>query len=216
MKMLSVPEAACRISLPMNTQAPDAPAPFPFRRPMAAARLHRNSETQFRVAAEPDELVELARFLDVDRLDRVTLAGFIAPAADGGWRVRGRLVARVVQTCGVTLEPVESRIESDIERLYLPADSVPTEREVQILHDEEDGPDPFTDTIDPAQLAVESLALLIDPYPRAEGAELGTQSFAAPGVKPLTDEDTHPFADLAVLKRRSANDLTDDPADEDD
>jgi len=199
----------------MNTPAPDAPtpespAPVPFRRPMATSRLRRDAETQFRVAAEPNELVALARYLDVDRLDRVSLAGFIAPAAGGGWRVRGRLVARVVQSCVVTLEPVESRIETDIERLYMPAESLPAEHEVEILPDEEDVPDPFTDTIDPAGLAAESLLLLIDPYPRADGAELGRQSFAAPGVTPLSDEDTHPFASLGALKRRPAGGPTDD------
>ena len=44
---------------------------------------------------------------------------------------------------------------------------------------------------------------MIDPFPRADGAELGRRTFAAPGVAPMTDEASRPFAGLAVLKRGS-------------
>jgi hypothetical protein len=184
----------------MNTTTSTAEHPAPFQRPLAVAELRRDAETPFRIAAEPDELAELARYLDVDRVDRLTLAGFITPAEGGGWRVRGRLVAKLEQTCVVSLAPVHSRHNAEIERLYLPADQFVPEPEVQISHDEQDVPDPFTDNIDPAQFAVESLALMIDPYPRAGSAELERRAFAAPGVTPLTDEASLPFAGLAVLK----------------
>ena len=177
--------------------------PPPFRRPMATARLNREAETPFRIAAEPDELVELARYLDVDRIDRLSMAGFISPAEDGGWRVRGRLVAKLEQPCVVSLAPIPTRHDAEIERLYMPADRLAPEVEVLVSHDERDAPDPFTDSIDPAELAVESLALMIDPFPRADGAELGRRTFAAPGVAPMTDEASRPFAGLAVLKRGS-------------
>jgi hypothetical protein len=184
----------------MNTTTSATERPAPFRRPVTVAGLRRDSETPLRIAAETDELAELARYLNVDRIDRLTLAGFISPADDGGWRVRGRLVAKLEQACVVSLAPVRSRYNAEIERLYLPADKFITEPEVQVSHDDPDAPDPFTDSIDPAQFAVESLALMIDPYPRAESAELERRNFAAPGVTPLSDEAGLPFAGLAVLK----------------
>ena len=187
----------------MNTTTAAAERPAPFRRPMATARLHRDAETPFRVAAESDELAELARFLDVDRIDRLSLAGFISPAEGGGWRVRGRLVAKLEQSCVVSLALVRARHDAEIERLYLPADRLVPEPEVQISHDDQDAPDPFTDSIDPAQFAVESLALMIDPYPRTEGAEPDRRIFAAPGITPLSDEASQPFAGLVDLKRDS-------------
>ncbi len=167
---------------------------------MAVAGLRRDAETPFRIAAEPDELAELARYLDVDRIDRLTLAGFISPAKDDGWRVRGRLVAKLEQSCVVSLAPLRTRHDAEIERLYLPAARFVPVQEVQVAHDEQDVPDPFTDSIDPAQFAVESLALMIVPYPRAEGADLERRTFAAPGVVPLSDEPRLPFAGLVVLK----------------
>ncbi len=189
----------------MNTTTSDAERPAPFRRPIAVAGLRRDAETPLRIAAEPDELAELARYLDVDRIDRLTLAGFISPAEDGGWRVRGRLVAKLEQTCVISLTPLRSRHDAEIERLYLPADRIIAELEVRVSHDDQDAPDPFTDSIDPAQFAVESLALMIDPYPRAGSAEMERRDFAAPGVTPLTDESSRPFAGLTVLKPGSGD-----------
>ena len=184
----------------MNTTTSAAERPAPFRRPMAVAELRRDAEIPLRIAAEPDELAELARYLDVIRIDRLTLAGFISPAEGGGWRVRGRLVAKLEQACVVSLAPVRSRRDAEIERLYLPADQFVAEPEVQFSQDDQDAPDTFTDSIDPAQFAVESLALMIDPYPRAGSAELERRTFAAPGVTPLSDEASLPFAGLAALK----------------
>ena len=174
---------------------------LPFSRPIPVAGLSREGETPFRVAAEPEERAALAPYLGVDRVDRLSLAGFIAPEPGGGWRVRGRLVAKIEQSCVVTLEPLPARHEADIERCYLPADRIGTGADVMVSHDEQDSPDPFSDSLDPAALAVESLVLMIDPYPRAEGARLEHHDFSGPGVTPLADLARQPFAALAALKR---------------
>ena len=184
----------------MNSTSTPSETPAPFRRPMAVDRLDHDGETPFRVAAEPGELAELARYLDVGRIDRLSLAGFISPGGGGGWRVRGRLVAKLEQACVVSLAPVRTRHDAEVERLYLPPDMIAAEPEVLISHDDQDAPDPFTGSIDPGQFAVESLALMIDPYPRAEGAELQRRGAAPPGVTPLSDEASLPFAGLAVMK----------------
>jgi hypothetical protein len=185
----------------MDRTVPATEHPAPFQRPMAAARLRRDVETPFRITAEPGELALLARFLDVARIDRLSFAGFIAPFGKDGWRVRGRLVAKIEQACVVSLEPVRSRHDAEIERRYLPAYKISPTQDVVVALDDDDLPDPFTDVIDPGQLAVESLALMIDPYPRAKGAELGSYVYTPPGAEPLSDEASQPFASLALLKR---------------
>lgn len=180
-------------------------APAPFRRPMRVAALNRHAETKFRVAAEPEELAALAEYLGVLRLDRLTLAGFISPKENDGWRVRGRLVARLDQACVVTLAPLHSRHEAEVDQLYLPAERLVEGPEIRVFHDEQDGPDPYQDTIDPAQLAVETLALMIDPYPRAEGAELD-DSYAPPDASEPEEAQKRPFDALAALKLRQDRD----------
>lgn len=172
--------------------------PAPFRRPMRVASLSRRSETQFRVAAEPRELEALAAYLDVLRVDRLTLAGFISPEENEGWRVRGRLVARVDQACVVSLATLHFRHEAEVDRHYLPADRLFEGPEIRVLHDEDDTPDPYEDSIDPALLAVETLALMIDPYPRAAGAEF--RQTPSPTPSDPEEASPNPFAALAALK----------------
>lgn len=178
----------------------------PFSRPMPVRRLSRKRETPVSIAAEAEELDALARFLGVDRVDRLSLEGTIAPSGEEGWELRGRLVAALEQTCVVSLAPVAAHHDAEIERLYLPADRLPPVREVTVTPDEADEPDPFDHSIDPAALAVENLVLMLDPYPRAEDAALERATFAAPGVTPLEDEDVRPLAGLAALRRELSKD----------
>ena len=178
----------------------------PFRRPIPVARLSRRGETPFGIEADADERAALARFLGVARVDRLSLEGTVVPAGDEGWEVRGRLVAELEQTCVVSLGPVAAEYDAEVDRLYLPADRIAPVQEATVVPDEADEPDPYTNAIDPAQLAVESLALMLDPYPRAQGAALERATFAEPGVKPLEDDDVRPFAGLAALRRQLEED----------
>ena len=189
--------------IPLNS-----PAPFvrPMRTVELTARLAGNTETRFRISADPVERAELATYLNVDAVERLSLAGFIALHGADGWRVRGRLVAKIVQTCGVTLEPVHSRIDEDIERLYIPASQVPDQQEALLLPDDDDAPDPFTDSIDPAGLAIESLMLLIDRFPRLDGATLDPEALAAAAEPAPRAAQAKPFADLAALLHKPPND----------
>lgn len=184
-----------------DTGTDQAPA-LPFARPWAVSGLSRRHETPFRIEADAGEREALARFLDVARVEELSLEGVIAPSGAEGWEIRGRLVAALEQTCVVSLEPVAVRHDTAVERQYLPADLLAPVHEVTVEPDEEDEPDPFSNSLDPARLALESLALMLDPYPRAPGAKLGEARFAPPGVKPLEDEELRPFAGLAELKRR--------------
>ena len=179
----------------------DAP-PAPLSRPVAVTRLSRRQPTPFEIEADAAELAALASFLDVPRVDRLSFEGEIAPMGDEGWEVRGRLIAELEQTCVVSLDPVPVRHDAEVQRLYLPEDRLPPVREVTLDPDEPDEPDAYTTTIDPAALAVESLALMLDPYPRAAGAEPGPTTATPPGAAPIEEEELNPFAGLAELKRR--------------
>jgi hypothetical protein len=167
---------------------------------MAVTGLRRDAKTQFRSVAERDELVKLARYLDVERVDKLTLTGFISPTEGNGWRIHGRLMASFAQSCVISLAPLSIKHNTEIERFYLPEDHLITEQEVHVSHDEQDMPDPFTDYLDPAQLAVDELVQMIAPYPRAKGVELAQSGFAPPGITPLTDDAARPFAGLSALK----------------
>jgi uncharacterized metal-binding protein YceD (DUF177 family) len=104
----------------------------------------------------------------------------------------------VVQPCVVTLAPVTTRIEEDVERRFL-ADPPPMpEGEVEMPGDE--SAEPLPDVIDLGAVLAEALALALPDYPRAEGAALEEAQFAAPGTRPMSDDDAKPFAGLAGLR----------------
>ena len=96
-----------------------------------------------------------------------------------GVSVSGVVTADIVQSCVVTLDPIDDHIEEEVSGLFLPEDSklgrLGFEGGGEILLDAEgpDGPEIFSgDTIDVGALSEEFFALAIDPYPRGSGVSV--------------------------------------------
>ena len=112
----------------------------------------------------------------------------------GGVHVSGRVVATVVQSCVVTLEPVETAIDEVIDLTFQPDDAASGASGGFHALDAEDPPEPLRDgVVDLGAVATEFLLLGIDPYPRKPGVV-----FDAPTT---SDPSGHPFAALAALKK---------------
>jgi len=110
----------------------------------------------------------------------------------------------VVQDCVVTLDPVTTRIDQKVRRQYMASYEEPEDAEAEMTEDETI--EPLGSSIDPYEVMIEALTLAIPAYPRKEGQELGEAVFAEPGVKPMRDEDTRPFAALSALKEQLKGD----------
>ena len=157
---------------------------------------------RLRVVAEAGERERLAERLELLRLDRLEADILLTPAGNRrSFRLSASLEAEVVQSCGVTLEPVASTIRATVERLYS-ADAVGESEglaaagEVEVGHDEVEPAEPLIDhTIDVGHAVAEQLALEIDPFPRAAGVE-----FEGYTSGPEEEASPHPFASLAKLK----------------
>jgi uncharacterized metal-binding protein YceD (DUF177 family) len=157
--------------------------------------------------------------LDADDAQRAALAeqhnlpalsafGFtlrVAPWKRDGAQVSGRVVANITQTCVVTLEPVEARIDEAVSAVFVPETSRLARVEMEggeILLDAEgdDAPETFSDNrIDVGALAEEFFALAIDPYPRRAGIEMPENA----GDKADDNAGVTPFAKLGSLVRKS-------------
>ena len=130
----------------------------------------------------------------MDRLEaRLVLSRF-----RGGMRVLGRLKAVTVQACVVTFVPVPQQIDEPMERVFLPAGEQPKSAsahpEVFIDLESEELPDYFEGhEVDLSDAIIETLALALDPYPRAPGVSL-----ADVGLPPEVEEPS-PFAELKAL-----------------
>lgn len=143
------------------------------------------------------DLVQLADVLKVDAVESFSAKMTIAPFR-GGIRVLGSLTAQVVQQSVVSLEPVGQQVDEPIDRIFMPTTGkdrdLPPGAEVFVdleddVPDELDGPD-----LDVTELLIETVALAIDPYPRAPG-----ESLQSSGMD-LDDGVLSPFEGLKRLK----------------
>lgn len=171
---------------------------------VAVARLDRaeGADNSFRLTPDAEERARIARFLDIEAVERMTLTVRLFPLDGDGWEARGQLTATVVQSCVVTLEPVRNVVDTPVRRTYLHAPDIPESAEMELDEDDLDPPDVFDTHIDLGQLAVETLALALDPWPRAEGAEFDARRYGEPGAEAVDEETSRPFASLAELRHK--------------
>lgn len=165
------------------------------------ASLDRGRSHAASFLADAETCAAIAAELGLRGLRKFRLEARLVALPGGGWQLTGRLGATVVQDCVVTLEPVRSRIETELSRRYLPdLPPPPDEPGVEVEMDPDTDTEPLPPRISLREIATEALALALPDFPRAPGAALDQASAAPPGVAPLRDEDTKPFAALARLR----------------
>ncbi|RXG89780.1 MULTISPECIES: YceD family protein [Bradyrhizobium] len=177
-------------------------APDPWRAPVIVAQvpdtgLHRELEAS---AAERQAMAEIAGLREILSAH----ASFdVVPKSGGRVEVTGLVRGRIGQTCVVTLDPIESEIEEEVDLMFAPeaearrlADLIEEGQDDQEPPDVADPPEAIVNgIIDLGRLATDALFLAIDPYPRKEGAV-----FEAEVTAP--DPEDHPFAALKALQDR--------------
>lgn len=140
------------------------------------------------VEASDAECTALAERFGLPRVLSLSCAFHLERDNAGTLLAHGRLRARVVQTCVVSLEDFPATVEERFTLRCVPAD------------EESDDIDPETldeityveGTLDLGEAAAEQLALALDPYPRAPNAAL-------PEMK--DEPPSRPFDVLAGLRR---------------
>jgi hypothetical protein len=193
--------------------------PLPFSRPLQAAAvpaegldvvLHPNAE----------ECAALAQENDLRALTALEARLHVARRGADGLEVSGHLLAKVRQTCVVTLEDFDAEVDEPVHLCFAPppgsgkSASAEQRRAVKkserwkehvedepaparIVDLEEDAPDPLIGgAIDLGAIVGEFLTLGLDPYPRKPGARF---SEPAPG-----GEEDSPFAALRQAAKKSS------------
>jgi uncharacterized metal-binding protein YceD (DUF177 family) len=181
----------------------DAPAPE-FSRVYSSEQLSAAAGDVVGGEADEAECAALASRYDVPAVRALRFALKAEPAG-AGWVVTGDVTAALTQRCVVTLEPVETEIAEAVERRFVPRDQLPAIHpgvELELSAAAVDGPDGFDDSLDLGEIAAETVALAIDPYPRHPEADFANLIASPPDTAPLTDEAARPFAGLAALKAR--------------
>ena len=155
------------------------------------------------IDADEAQRESLATVHDLVAVERFRAQILVSPWKGDGAKVAGQVRARIVQSCIVTLEPVENEIDESFTALFLPEGSklaLPIGEHGEIVLDPqgEDAPEQFKgDRIDVGQLAEEYFALGIDPYPRKPGVAL-------PRDDGDGEDDRGPLAEkLEALRKKS-------------
>ncbi len=138
-----------------------------LHRPLALVEIGA-SGLECTVEADPAECAALAARLDVPAVLSLCCRFHLARAADRAIVAQGRLLARVVRICVVSLDEFETDVTEDFRVCFVPAGT-----EADPADPEADDEIPFTGgAIDLGEAAAQQLALALDPYPRKPGAEL--------------------------------------------
>lgn len=149
------------------------------------------------ISADEGERAALAaRFglLAVERLD----ARFSIRREAAGIAVEGKVEAQVIQACSVTGEPVPATIAEPVRLRYVePRRDGDPDAEVELGLGDVDTIELEGGGVDLGEAAAETMALALDPFPRAPGAE---ETLRDAGV--ISEDEAGPFGALAGLKAK--------------
>ena len=179
-----------------SRDTPRDPRRDPWR---VSVPVERIPDTGLHREIEADEATRaaMAEIAGQREIAYVRAAFDLKPRSGDQVHVTGRVEARVGQNCVVTLEPLESEIDEEVDLTFAPVEQIPELAESE----DDDGDADMTAALEPIEngvidlgrLASDMLYLAIDPYPRKEGAVFEPQVAAV-------DPQDHPFAALKSLQ----------------
>jgi uncharacterized metal-binding protein YceD (DUF177 family) len=148
------------------------------------------------IVADDGERQAIARRLDLNALERLEAHAVLSRKGEIV-RAEGRLLAVLEQSCVVTNDPVASNVDEPFDLMFMPEPEISgPDEEVEL--GESDCDVVFYDggAIDLGSAIADTLALVIDPYPRSAGADAALKEA---GV--MSEAEASPFAALAKLKK---------------
>jgi uncharacterized metal-binding protein YceD (DUF177 family) len=167
--------------------------------PLRISDIPKAKNMPFDVTFTPEQMISVAALISAASVKKMRIQGKISPSGNKDWVLNATVGATVIQPCVVTLEPVQTRVDTTVHLTYA-ADFKYNDTENVVEMTEDETIEPLSDEIDLATIAIEAIVLALPDYPRASDAKLETAVFTKPGDKPMTDEDAKPFASLAELK----------------
>ncbi len=179
----------------------------------------------YMLEASAEERARVAERLNLQQLHSLAAVLEIKPASGGIIKVTGEIRAKVVQSCVVSLAPVEAVVSDTVEASFMTEERIARdkakaekaltkksaarkskkadeEEELLLSVAEKDPPEvALGGRIDLGEVAVVHLALALDPYPRAPGAAFDAKAWGVDPEKEPEAPAASPFAALAQLKK---------------
>lgn len=160
-----------------------------FSRPLLTDRVPAAGSLE-RIAAEPAELQALAVRMKLPAIHALTAEIRATPWRGGGIKLEGHITADLEQVSVISLERFRETVSLPLARYFLPPGTAAE-------GSEDDDADPIVGgVIDLGEVAAETLALDLDPYPRKPGEAFAEHLEDAEGGQAAES----PFAMLARRK----------------
>lgn len=180
---------------PMNEEA----EVLPLSRKTRVRDIEANAPQTIEATAAEREAIKI--LLDLVDLKNLRFDYRLRCGSDGRVYLSGQVKADVSQTCVISLEPVEARVDTPVEMEFWPETPI---ADLERRTDDPgqagllDWPEAIVDgNLDLGRVAYETLATALDPYPRKEGATFQWSQGAG-----ATEARAGPFAALEQLKKR--------------
>jgi uncharacterized metal-binding protein YceD (DUF177 family) len=165
-----------------------------FSRPVRADQLGKLGDSLVTISADEGERAALMRRFSLLALDRLE-AEYQLSAEGGTILARGHVRAALAQPCVATGLPVPETVDADFVLRFVPeGGDLPEGEELELDAEDCDTIGYDGNVIDMGEAVAETVALAMEPYPRA--AEADTYLREA-GV--MTEEQASPFAALLGL-----------------
>lgn len=148
------------------------------------------------VEANAAERAALARRFDIVAIESLTGEVGLSRAA-GGVAASGVLRAAVTQRCVASGEPVSGTIDEPFALIFVAVVGGETNEEIELSLEDCDTIEHDGQAIDIGEALAQTLALALDPFPRAKGAEAVLRRA---GV--ISEEEAGPFGALAAMRER--------------
>ena len=169
------------------------------------SEINQSKPFKFHLTLSSQKISELIKQLDLISIKKVSLKGTLSPLRLNEWTLKAELRANVKQKCVISFQPVHTIVYEIVTRTFSPlasknANETDDDGISQVIFD--DTLQELNDEIDLVDIIFEELTLILPIHPKSEDAELGVYSITEPGLKPLSDNDLKPFAELANFKNR--------------
>jgi uncharacterized metal-binding protein YceD (DUF177 family) len=165
-----------------------------FARPQRVDTIGDDART-IEIDADAQERAALAKRFDLIGIEKLT-GKFTIRRDAAGIVAEGRVAAAVTQACSITGDPLPATVDEPVALRFV-AEEDAGQDEVELGDSDIDVIPYDGGTIDLGEVAAETMALALDPFPRGPNAEVVLKEA---GV--LSEEQAGPFGALAGLKDR--------------
>ena len=159
-------------------------------------QLKREVEFEFNLVCSNDGLKELSDELNVLAAKKASINGTLKLQTEKQVFLNGKVTAKLIQPCSLTLEPIVTNISKKIRRIF----SIESNKYSSIkkstfeLTEKSFDHDVIMDEINLGEILMETISLETPDYPKRFGAELH--------VTPMSSTNSNnPFSILTKLKR---------------